>query len=75
MPDAVKCVSRHVEDLADGRVIAPGETVFDVDANEGHNKSLVERGAIIVLDKKQAKANQGANTEPKGDENNEEGSN
>jgi hypothetical protein len=45
----VKCVSRHAEDLDDGRMIAPGE-VADVDLNHPHNKRLLDEGSVVLLD-------------------------
>jgi hypothetical protein len=48
----VKCVSRHAEDLDDGRMIAPGE-VADVDLNHPHNKRLLDEGAVVLLNEEE----------------------
>jgi hypothetical protein len=49
-----KNVGNHAEDLADGRMIAPGETVeLDEDqVREDHNEDLLARGALIGIDEK-----------------------
>lgn len=39
-------VSRHAEDLADGRVLAPGERA-DIDPEAPHNQALIEDGRLI----------------------------
>lgn len=43
----VKCVSDHVEDLADGLSVAPGEIAYEVDTTEPHNTRLLDEGRII----------------------------
>lgn len=52
-------VSDHVEDLASGRTLAPGESVglSKADLDEAHNKELVERGVLIPT--KQPKQEEG----------------
>ena len=46
-----KWVGNHPQDLASGRVLAPGETaeLSDEDAALPHNKSLIEDGQLIAL--------------------------
>jgi hypothetical protein len=34
-------------DLADGRVLAPGETVKSLDLKEPHNRQLVDAGRLV----------------------------
>lgn len=43
-------VSTHTVDLSDGRMVAPGEEVVDVDTDDAHNRDLVLDGHIIVLE-------------------------
>lgn len=61
MPDVVKCVSRHAEDLADGRVLAPGATASGVDVSDEHNKRLVEEGRLIVYERDNSKTKNKSN--------------
>ena len=44
-----RCVSNHVEDLADGSIVAPGEFVHlsEEDAKDPHNERLIAEGALI----------------------------
>lgn len=51
---AAKCVSDHVEDLADGRQVAPGEIIEGVETKEPHNKRLLEEERLLRLTPKQA---------------------
>lgn len=51
---AAKCVSDHVEDLADGRQVAPGEIIEGVETKEAHNKRLFGEGRLLRLTPKQA---------------------
>lgn len=51
--DQYKCIARVPQNLADGRMVAPGE-VFDLDqkqAEEPHNQKLLESGAIMGMPK------------------------
>lgn len=48
--NTVLCVSTHPEDLADGRIISPGETLENVAVDVPHNTRLVEEGRLVVLD-------------------------
>jgi hypothetical protein len=51
----IKNVGNHAEDLADGRMIAPGETakLTDAQLKEPHNADLLEREAFIKLEGKE----------------------
>lgn len=46
--------SRHPEDLASGRVIAPGENVnsgdLDIDSDESRDKRLIEEGLLTKME-------------------------
>lgn len=42
-------VAGYAIDLDDGRTLAPGETA-EVDSDQPHNKSLLDRGAALVLE-------------------------
>jgi hypothetical protein len=50
-------VSDHVEDLATGQTLGPGEAadLARKDLDEDHNKRLVEEGLLIPTDGKQSK--------------------
>lgn len=50
MGDTVKCVSDHAEDLADGRVLAPGQTADDVDLSVEYNRQQEAAGKILKVD-------------------------
>ena len=45
----------HPVDLSDGRLVAPGEVVEDVDLNDPHQRALVTDGHLTVLDGKTAR--------------------
>lgn len=49
-----KWVGTHPQDLADGRMLAPGETVVlsEEDVRDPHNESLLADGALIPTDEK-----------------------
>lgn len=57
-----KCVSTHPEDLADGRILAPGEyaDLDDEAQKDPHNQRLIEEDILIdaseVPDEEQAKS-------------------
>lgn len=51
---AAKSVSDHVEDLADGRQVAPGEIIEGVETKEPHNQRLFGEGRLLRLSPKQA---------------------
>jgi len=44
-----RCVSSHIEDLADGSTVAPGEyvTLSDEDLKDPHNERLVADGILV----------------------------
>lgn len=42
----------HPVDLHDGRMVAPGETVADVDTSHPHQRSLVTDGHLTVVEGK-----------------------
>lgn len=44
-----RCISNHVEDLADGSVVAPGEFVHlsEEDLKDPHNERLVAEGVLV----------------------------
>lgn len=62
-----KVVSDHAEDLADGRVLAPGEVVklSKEDLEDPHNQRLLEEGKL--LDVKANLREDSKNTEGKED--------
>lgn len=63
-----RCASRHVEDLSDGRTVAPGEAI-ELDAKEDHDRRLVEEGKLLPIEeapKSRSKKRSGG-----GDDNNE----
>lgn len=64
-----KVVSRHDEDLADGRIGHPGEIVqlTAEQEKEDHNKRLIEDGLIIEAAKKKPTKTDKANTDKRGD--------
>lgn len=37
----------HPVDVADGRTLAPGEAITDLDLDDPHNAALVEDGALL----------------------------
>lgn len=45
----VKSVSTHVEDLASGRTVEPGEVIHmtEKEAADPHNKRLLDEGILI----------------------------
>lgn len=49
-----KLVGVHLEDLADGRVVAPGDTIVldQHQADEPHNQRLLQEGQLIPVDDK-----------------------
>lgn len=49
MSDEYRVTSSHPEDLADGRVVGPGEVVSDVDISIPHNQRLLDDGAIVKI--------------------------
>ncbi len=48
MTDTYKVTSSHDEDLADGRTVAPGTYVKDVDIEEPANAALAEEGRLTL---------------------------
>jgi hypothetical protein len=58
MPDTHRFVGQHPEDLANGRVLAPGEAVklTDQDTQDDHNKRLIDEGRLIALDDGKSKS-------------------
>jgi hypothetical protein len=54
MPDAYVNTSRRAEDLADGRTIAPGEVVENLDADDQFNARLIGDGVLVPVDEKRA---------------------
>lgn len=50
--DRYKVTSRHPEDLADGRVVGPGEVVDGLKADDPHNKRLLDEGKLVKLETK-----------------------
>jgi hypothetical protein len=48
-----RCTSRHSEDLADGRVVAPGEvaTLSADQQKDAHNQRLIEEGGLVEIAK------------------------
>lgn len=42
-----RCVSTHPIDLADGRPVAPGDRVRNLDTSDEHNQRLVDEGALL----------------------------
>lgn len=57
--ETYKLVLTHPQDLASGRVLAPGETaeLSASDERDPHNAALIEDGALIVV-KKQKKGDE-----------------
>lgn len=53
-----KLISDHAEDLADGRVLGPGEEAeLDEEAVEDpHNQRLIEEGKLIPVEETEAEA-------------------
>lgn len=49
-PSTVVCTATHAVDLDDGRSLAPGETAYDVDTSNAHNRGLVIDGSLNVTD-------------------------
>ena len=47
-------VGVHPEDLADGRVIAPGEKVENLDTKSPHNQRLVDDGVLVPVNAPEA---------------------
>lgn len=47
-----RCVSDHIEDLADGRMVGPGEVVeLEEDSlREDHNERLFAEGKLVAID-------------------------
>jgi hypothetical protein len=47
-----KMVGDHPEDLADGRVLGPGEVteLSDEDLEDPHNQRLIEEGVLIPVE-------------------------
>lgn len=45
-----RCASRHAEDLASGRTVAPGESFYLSAAEQGdpHNKRLIDEGKVLI---------------------------
>lgn len=56
-----KVSSRHPEDLADGRVVEPGQVVTRVDTGDPHNQRLVDEGLLIEVKDKPRNTNAGGN--------------
>lgn len=48
MSDTYRVTSTHAENLADGRMVGPGEEV-EVDARDPHNKQLIEDGKLTAV--------------------------
>lgn len=59
---AYKSVSTHVEDLSDGRSVAPGDsvTLTAEELKDPHNARLVDEGVFIVVEEND-KAKGGSN--------------
>jgi hypothetical protein len=57
MTGEYKHVGNHAEDLADGRMLAPGETVKlnDKQLAEPHNQRLITEGILLDLGPKREK--------------------
>lgn len=47
--NTVLCVSTHPEDLADGRLVGPGQQIDNIDLDQPHNARLVVDGRLVVL--------------------------
>jgi hypothetical protein len=47
--DKYRVSSTHAEDLADGRLLEPGETAKDVDEKDPHNKRLINDGKLVKI--------------------------
>lgn len=41
--------SSHAEDIASGAVFAPGELAVGVDADDPHDKDLIDRGVLVEI--------------------------
>jgi hypothetical protein len=56
-----KSASNHVEDLSDGRTLAPGEVVSltKEELSDPHNKRLIDEGVLITAE--QPKDKEGGN--------------
>lgn len=52
----VVCTSTHPIDLDDGRELAPGQTVEEVDLDHPHNRTLVLDGSLVVTEGKVPRA-------------------
>lgn len=50
--NAYKSVSTHVEDLSDGRSVAPGDsiTLTAEELKDPHNARLIDEGVFIVVE-------------------------
>lgn len=57
----LRSISNHVEDLADGSIVAPGETVSltEKQLSEPHNKRLVDEGLLIEAAEEKADSKEG----------------
>lgn len=58
-----RCVSTRPIDLADGRPVAPGERVRNLDVDAEHNQALVDAGVLIEETQKTEKPAQRAKTD------------
>lgn len=58
-----RCTSRHSEDLADGRVIAPGDvaTLNADDVKDPHNQRLIDEQLLVEIPAKTKTSRQAAN--------------